>query len=56
MDYLRRMPELTDCRCGMRQWRVDDWSVEVYDNRIAKRIAAIPVVLRQFLEHIRLPD
>jgi glucosamine-6-phosphate deaminase len=52
MNYLRRMPKLTDCRCGLRQWTVDDLSVKVYDNRTTMGIAAAEQVSRKIKDII----
>ena len=43
---------MIDCRCGMRQWKVDDLSVEVHDNRRTMGIAAAKQVSRMISDII----
>jgi len=43
---------LTDCRCGLRQWKVDDLSVEVYDSRTTMGIAAAEQVSQKIKDII----
>jgi glucosamine-6-phosphate deaminase len=43
---------LTDCRCGLMQWKVDDLYVEVHDTRRAMGIAAAKQVSRKIRDII----
>ncbi len=43
---------MTDCRCGLRQWKVDDLSVEVYDSRTTMGIAAAEQVSQKIKDII----
>jgi glucosamine-6-phosphate deaminase len=52
MDYLGRMLKLTNCRCGLKQWKVDSLVVEVYDTRKTMGISAAKQVIRKIKDII----
>ena len=43
---------MTDCRCDLKQWKVNNLSVEVYDNRITMGFAAAEQVSRKIKDII----